>query len=472
MLTIKGIQSGAVLQRDENNFCSVMLTAAFNGIPSCSLGELKTTDREHWRLTGIPVGGPYTLTIRDAVDCVTFHTIYVGDLWLLAGQSNMEGAGRMTPEDARYAADPLPFLRAFYMDDTWNPAKPVLHQLYLSADSPHRDTWNRNMENLQERGVTNPVYPYRGGVGPGLYFAQEMFRLTDGVPQGLIPTAVGGAPISMWLPTSDGTQNYYTAACRRIEETGSHIRGVFWAQGEGNSNAADYPAQIEQIRNDLCERLSVKKIPFVQLQSFKCTLSFTAENDLTWSRFREMQRNMPMQASGLATVATNDLELDDCVHLSSDSQKIAGVRGARAMDHLLVGRGLSEPRLDRVYAVEDGDVPALFSEVHIRYAHIAGDLQAKGVPFGFMLQKKDTQSAPSIQMFRKIELHQNEVVLKLEIPLPQLAEYVLWYGYGNAFYCNITDQGGRAIPSMGPIPISIESRTASREEKENAIWND
>lgn len=33
MLTIKGIRSGAVLQRDENNVCSVTLTAAFNGIP-------------------------------------------------------------------------------------------------------------------------------------------------------------------------------------------------------------------------------------------------------------------------------------------------------------------------------------------------------------------------------------------------------------------------------------------------------
>ena len=472
MLTIKGIRSGAVLQRDESNTCSVILKAAFNGSPSFSLGKLEQIDEKHWRLSGIPVGGPYTLTVSDAVDSVEFNTVYVGDLWLLAGQSNMEGAGRMTPEDYLYAAYPLPYLRAFYMDDTWGPAKPALHQLYLSEDAPHKDTWNRDTEDLQKRGIGDPTYPYRPTVGPGLFFAQEMFRLTDGVPQGLIPTAVGGAPISMWLPSTDGRQNYYTAACRRIEETGSHIRGVFWAQGEGDPNAAGYPAEIEKIRKDLCRRLSVNEIPFVQMQSFKCTLSFTSESDLVWSRFREMQRNMSTQTTVLATIATNDLESDDCIHLSSDSQKIAGVRGARAMHYLLTGNGRPEPCLDKVYATEDKDVPKLFSEVHIRYMHIEGNLKATGVPFGFTVGKRDEGGAPSVQMFRKIELHQNEVVLKLEIPLPQLAEYVLWYGYGNAFYCNITDRGGRAIPSMGPIPINIESRTASREEKENAVWND
>ena len=455
VLAIRGIKDGAVLQREESGACRVTLEARFQGRPRASLGELTEVGRDRWSLSGIRAGGPYAVTIEDGKESRTFFDLYVGDLWLLAGQSNMEGAGVLTPEDEEESASRRPYLRALYMDDHWDAAGPVLHQLFLSRDRPHREAWERDRRSLEQRGIE--VYdapPYRSGrhVGPGYFFAKEMFRLTGGIPQGLIPAAVGGAPIESWLPPAPGEENYYTAACRRIVETGSHIRGVFWSQGEGNPHADCYPAQIERMRRDLCERLKASQIPFVQMQSFKCTLQMDAETDERWSRFREMQRKMPFQAERLATIATNDLALDDCIHLSSDSQKVCGVRAARAMHWLITGIGTAEPALDTLYAVRDRFVPH-FSEIHIRYRNLSGALTSSGVPFGFTLRRKGSGEAPSIQRVRKILTAQNEAILCVERTIEELADYELWYGYGNGFYCNVVDQGNRAIPAMGPIDL-------------------
>ena len=456
MRIIKGINNGAVLQRDEKDFCKVTLFAEFTGNPKISLGKLTHIENNKWELSEIYIGGPYSFTIEDDVDAVTFTNIYVGDLWLLAGQSNMEGAGQMTPDDEIENIHSAPFLRAFYMNDTWDEAKPILHHLHLSNDPAHIKVCSDNEKNLIDRGITVydhlPYLPKRR-VGPGYFFIKEMYLLTEGIPQGVIPAAVGGAPIEMWLPVEDGEENYYAAACRRITETGSNIRGVFWAQGEGNPHSDRYPSQIESIRKDLCKKLGKDVLPFVQMQSFKCTLYPEDRNsNEVWSRFREMQRKMPQNTDKLTTIATNDLELDDCIHLSSDAQKSAGMRGARAMYYLITGCGFAEPELEKVYLKQGRFVPQVITEIHVRYRNLAGQLRASGVPNGFSLRAKGEEK-PSCKMFRKIILKQNEIVIVVEIPIEKLFEYELWYGYGNDFYCNIIDGQNRAIPAMGPIAL-------------------
>lgn len=455
MTDITGLKSGAVLQRNKKNMCDITLWADFIGTPRISIGKLSQNTDGSWNLTDIFVGGPYNIEIQDDACKKTFSDVYVGDLWLLAGQSNMQGVGHMTPKDRMYAAQPSPELRALYLDDNWKPATPALHIQGTSVDASHIVTFENYLKSLKERNVKpNDLYPQepKRAVGPGLYFAKEMYDLT-GVPQGLLPTAVGGAPIGMWLPS--GEDNYYSAACRRIRETGNNIKGVFWAQGEGEPDADGYPAKIESIRNDLCRRLNVSVIPWVQMQSFKCVISLDENESVVWSKFREMQRNMPKNTESLITIATNDAELDDSIHMSSDSQKINGIRGARAMHYLVTGKGHPEPDLKRVYVNRFSIVPECSSEIHLVYDNVVGNLRASGVPSGFSLRKKD-ESRPTVKHLCRISLEQNEVVLRFEVPFEGLSDYEIWYGYGNDFYCNITDEGNRAIPSMGPVYINAD----------------
>ena len=54
----------------------------------------------------------------------------VGDLWILAGQSNMEGAGKLRSNLAELEINTDSEVRCYYMSESWAPAKPQLHQIW------------------------------------------------------------------------------------------------------------------------------------------------------------------------------------------------------------------------------------------------------------------------------------------------------------------------------------------------------
>lgn len=62
----------------------------------CRNGAFRAT------LPPLPTGGPYTLTVQSETECIQLSDVYVGEVWLAGGQSNMEmplfcaqGAGRL-----------------------------------------------------------------------------------------------------------------------------------------------------------------------------------------------------------------------------------------------------------------------------------------------------------------------------------------------------------------------------------------
>ena len=77
---------------------------------------------------GLPVGGPYEL--EDAQD------ILVGDLWVLAGQSNMEGVGDLVDVET-----PISHIRSFQSREEWGTAEEPLHWLGESPRIVHHRLW-------------------------------------------------------------------------------------------------------------------------------------------------------------------------------------------------------------------------------------------------------------------------------------------------------------------------------------------
>ena len=58
-------------------------------------GRYVAVHAEHggeWKLSlpAMPAGGPYTLTLRSGTESISYHRVYLGDVWLAGGQSNME----------------------------------------------------------------------------------------------------------------------------------------------------------------------------------------------------------------------------------------------------------------------------------------------------------------------------------------------------------------------------------------------
>src|SRR5205823_282630 len=91
---------------------------------------------------------------------------FSGDVWVLAGQSNMEGIGNMTG-----AAKPHPLIRSFSMRREWRPAIEPLHILGESPDACHNNRTQVSVEEA-ERCRSGAVK----GVGAGLFFAREMLK--------------------------------------------------------------------------------------------------------------------------------------------------------------------------------------------------------------------------------------------------------------------------------------------------------
>ena len=145
-------------------------------------------------------------------------------LFLLIGQSNMAGRGKVTPTDQQ--TNP----RIFMLDQAcaWVPAK----------DPVHFDK------------------PKVAGVGLCSEFARCVAAKEPEAKIGLVPCAFGGTSMDQWRPGSALYTN--TVARMRVALKNGHLAGILWHQGEADSAAskvATYPsrfaAMIAQLRKDL-----------------------------------------------------------------------------------------------------------------------------------------------------------------------------------------------------------------------------
>ena len=154
-------------------------------------------------------------------------------LYLLMGQSNMAGRGKIGAEDKT----PHPRVLLFTLKDNWEPAiEPVTH------DKP---------------GML--------GVGPGLAFGKAMADNDPGVTIGLVPCAFGGTPLKRWERSGDLYSNAVQRARLAMRE--GTFKGIIWHQGESDSgtttNAYSYGDRLSKMIQDIRADLGAPNLPFV-----------------------------------------------------------------------------------------------------------------------------------------------------------------------------------------------------------------
>lgn len=159
-------------------------------------------------------------------------------LYLLAGQSNMAGRGKVEPIDTITQANILMLDK----NNVWRRAKSPLH-------------------------FDKPV----AGVGPGLAFAQELIKANPKVKIGLIPAAHGGSSIDAWVKGGyhDQTKGYpYDEAITRTKvamQTGI-LKGIIWHQGESDSGAEPskmYLNKLATLIQNFRVECNAPAVPFV-----------------------------------------------------------------------------------------------------------------------------------------------------------------------------------------------------------------
>lgn len=221
-------------------------------------------------------------------------------LFLLAGQSNMAGRGKVEPQDSQ------PDERVLMLDQAgnWVPAVDPLH-----FDKPK---------------VV--------GVGLGKTFAVAYAEAHPGITVGLIPCAAGGSPISSWQPGGYHGQtdsHPYDDALARAKSAISAgvLKGILWHQGESDSKPGlsdVYRQKLHQLIARLRRELRAEEVPFIagQMGQFK---------ERPWNDHRRRvdaaHRALPAEVARTGFVSSDGLNhRGDEVHFDSESYRELGRR--------------------------------------------------------------------------------------------------------------------------------------------------
>jgi sialate O-acetylesterase len=452
---VTGLFDRIVLQRTNQNLSDARITGrcetagtlearvtrrgqAVRGFNWSAIGQARGRKFEA-RLRGLPVGGPYDVGLRvrgksGDGDELTVRDVLVGDVWLLGGQSNMQGCGLQ-----KFRLPGKPMVRAFYMTDEWDTAVDPIHNLWEAIDPVHGGS------------PTNPPNKVTG-VGPGVAFGQELYKLT-GVPQGLIACAHGGTSMSQWDPSqkSLGGGSLYGASIRRLIKNGGRIAGIAWYQGESDANtdaAPLYTQRMKTLIRSFRRDAGDAKLPFVLVQiSRVVSMGFPAAS---WNSVQDQQRTLQDEVSHVATVPAIDLMFDDGIHIGAQGCHRLGKRLAQAMATLKWGRKFGKPPI-RLRGVEIGhDRVHGWTEVIATFDNVEGQLRSGDRPAGFAIT--DSSGAGAYVFDTRID--GNRAIARTLMVPTALADKHLMYGFGTDPYCNVTDEADRAVPVFGPVPLT------------------
>jgi hypothetical protein len=231
-------------------------------------------------------------------------------LYILAGQSNMAGRGKVQELDMQVH----PRVYVLNQDNEWELAKDPLH-----FDKP---------------GIA--------GVGPGLAFGKAMAGYKKSVRIGLIPCAAGGSPIASWTKGGyhDQTKSHpYDDALIRAKTAmqSGILKGIIWHQGESDSRPERievYQAKLEKLIADFRRDLGDEKLPFVVARLG----DFYVEKNPNAKSINKILTNIPAVVENTACVDVSGLtHKGDVLHFDSKSSRELGGRYAEQMIKLEKG---------------------------------------------------------------------------------------------------------------------------------------
>jgi sialate O-acetylesterase len=329
-------------------------------------------------LESIPAGGPYRLETRFnpkgnklgewSLRGDMRHFLGVGDLWIIAGQSNASGYGRSAYDDP-----PELGLHMLRHGGGWSLAAHPLSDATASAFPASRETWNT-------------------GHSPFLHFARALKRELHH-PIGLLPAALGGSPLEAWHPDRGPL---FANLKAMAAHAGGRVRGLLWYQGETDAEpgkAEDYLERFMASVEGWRKGLDLPDLPILTVQLARYRSGNPGEEDREWSLVREAQRQAALRGKGIFTVPALDLPLDDTIHIGTAGNMVLGERLARcalgavyAPALRAAGNANAGVARDREWRAPDLAEAALEGPqvVRLRFAHVASRLDThdpKSQPF-------------------------------------------------------------------------------------------
>ena len=251
-IPIWGEAQAGTLVSAEMNGSSAFATAGGNG-------------KWELQLPAMEAGGPYELIIWSANDTLQLQDIYVGDVWLASGQSNMAMRLDQTSNaSAVIAASENPLVRQYLVARSLGNEprdQPPAGSEWMHADPEHS-------------GVFSAV---------GYYFAKHLHENLE-IPIGIINSSYGGTRIESWMSKEmlgydeqdislgENSFNQPTVTYNTMLHPLIHtpLKGVIWYQGESNmgnrENALMYTGQMRKLITSWRELWGNEELPFIWVQ--------------------------------------------------------------------------------------------------------------------------------------------------------------------------------------------------------------
>ena len=277
--------NGMCLQRDAINRIwgkaagTKYVAAEING--QVYYGTVKSREFEIY-LPKMEAGGPYELTIITEAGRTKLTDVYIGEVYLLSGQSNMEFQPAHTSTKDIYLTS-----------DLKNEQIRMLQVGWLTPEEPTTEIINScKWTSSSKSTVTNFT-------ALGYLFGKKM-QEELGCPVGLIANPVGGSSIEFWLSQENyeevqktyksyTTNDVFMTPCLGYNGmlyplAGYNIRGVVWYQGESNAFGTQqyYDTALEIFINQCREMFNNEQLSFTI-----CELARFNERPLAYSTINE-----------------------------------------------------------------------------------------------------------------------------------------------------------------------------------------
>jgi sialate O-acetylesterase len=387
-------------------------------------------------LDNLRAGGPYTLTISGK-NRIELKDVYVGEVWLCSGQSNMQWsmAALKTKEgDADIQRADNKLLRLFSVARV--PAGAPQRELPVTRDK------KTGAETVSKWEPTNPR-SVAGFSATAYYFGRDLQKALK-VPVGLIHSSVGGTPAERWtsraamdadpeLAKLKGNDLYNGMIAPLVPYA---IKGAIWYQGESNAGRhAQYDrlmtALIKNWRDDW--KLADMPFLFVQLAPYD-----RANPKGSWPLLREAQLLTSLKVPHTAMAVITDAGHPTDIH--PRLKEPVGARLALAARGVAYGEKIvySGP-LYKGMKVE-GDKAVL------SFDHVGSGLVAKGTPLtGFTIAGADGKFVKG-----EASIVENQVVVTSpEVRQPMAVRY----GWEDHPVCNLYNlEGLPASPFRSDMP--------------------
>lgn len=357
------------------------------------------------------------------------------DVWVLAGQSNMQGRawldGALPPDDRVWS---------FSSAGVWEIAEEPLHRLWESFAPVHQDFMRVGLP-PEERDLPDAEFARREdesrttGAGLGIAFGSAMADHT-GKPIGLIPASHGGTSLDQWSPSLRHLEgrSLYGAMLQRIAKAGGNLRGILWYQGESDGGTAELGrtyldrmvAWIEAVRSDT----GIADLPVVVVQIGRVIEAVSRQGSWPgWDLVREALGNLPERVANTAVTTAIDLPMTDAFHVATDGLIRLGRRLARLALALT-----EEGMLPHGPVMEDAQLVVMPSGqrngICLHFSGVSGKWSRGGEVRGLRVRQADWEERDSLHVVNAWAEDGNSIMLLLSREPEEGSEVLISYGMG------------------------------------------